>query len=326
MSNTITKETKKTIWEFMVAQVKNEKLESIKDLNKSKVAAKFGVSPRTIGRIIDAFSGSEVTEPDEVEVDKNAPVTAKTLEKLKESPNVTVINWTITQNSVLLTLSDGNNASITKDNPNFKKVCDLLMGGNLSVLDLVNPAKNIKYKYGNLEVDEDGVLFEGKKLPKEIAFFVLDAVRAGNKNDVERFAKFLNNLLENPSYRAVQTLYPFIKHNDITITDDGMILAWKRITHDFKDVYTKTIDNSVGSIVKVRRNEVEEDSNKTCAKGLHLCAKHYLKSYSGEVVVQCLLHPRDVVAVPLDYNGSKLRCCEYKVIRDVTKEWLNNSL
>ncbi len=320
MSTKVEQSSKQQIWEYIVAEAKRLNI-APNAVNKSQTANKFGVSPRTIGRIVEQGSTVE---------DKSAPLPEKekvTGEALVEcskkagKADVNVINWTITQNSVLLTLSDGNNASITRDNQNFKKVCDMLMGGNMDVMALVNPAKNFEYTYGNIKVVEDGVLFAGNKLPKEIAFFVIDAVRAGKQADAERFAKFLNNLMENPSYRAVTTLYPFIKHNDIQITDEGMILAWKRIKSDFTDVYTGKIDNSIGKVVKVRRNEVEENPDQTCAQGLHLCAKHYLSSYSGDVVVQCLLNPRDVVAVPKDYNGSKLRCCEYKVLRDVTKEW-----
>lgn len=319
MSTKVDQSSKQKIWNWIVSTAKAQNIE-VTAVNKTQAANKFGVSPRTVGRIVEQFNTQSDNVNDEVKVDEKitADVVVKVSAKV-DAPKV--VNWTITQNSVLLTLSDGNNASITKDNGNFKEVCRLLMDGNLDVLNLVNPAKGYEYEFGHIKVVEDGVLFDGKKLPKEIAFFVIDAVRAGNHKDAERFAKFLNNLLENPSYRAVQTLYPFIKHNDIQITEDGMILAWKRITADFKDVYTKTINNSVGEVVKVRRNEVEENPERTCAKGLHLCAKHYLSSYSGDVVVQCLLNPRDVVAVPMDYNGSKLRCCEYKVLRDVTKEW-----
>jgi hypothetical protein len=318
MTTKFTEEQKLTVWKRIEAKLKAGL--TIDAINKTEIAKLYGISPRSVGRIIEKYN-KPVVESTQSEDEGNIVLTAEKLQESTKSSDVEVINWTITQNSVLLTLSDGENASITKDNANYKKVCEMLMSGDLNVMELVNPAKGFEYKYGNIEVDEDGVLFEGRKVPKEIAFFVIDAVRAGNKADAERYAKFLNNLMDNPSYRAVNTLYPFLKHNDIQINDDGMILAWKRITADFKDVYTKTIDNSIGTVVKVRRNEVEEDPNKTCARGLHLCAKHYLSSYSGDVIVQCLLNPRDVCAVPLDYNGSKLRCNEYKVIREVTEDY-----
>jgi hypothetical protein len=323
MSTKVDQALKQRIWEFMLSEAKRQNIDVLA-VNKTKTANQFGVSPRTVGRVVDQFYGKDNSDQESTVTVEETPkaVTVEDVVKVSEKKSkVSVINWTITQNSVLLTLSDGNNASITKDNTNFGEVCKQLLAGNTDVMALVNPAKNFEYEYGNIKVVEDGVLFAGNKLPKEIAFFVIDAVRAGKQADVERFAKFLNNLLENPSYRAVQTLYPFLKHNDIQITDDGMILAWKRITGDFKDCYTKTIDNTIGTVVKVRRNEVEEDPTRTCAKGLHLCAKHYLSSYRGDVVVQCLLNPRDVVAVPHDYNGSKLRCSEYKVLKDVTVEW-----
>lgn len=353
MKNTIANETKLKIINYVKAESTAKNVQA-SDLNKTAIASKFNVSARTVGRIIASLTS---TSPVAAAVKSTTPkkekqkasgtktqkvVADKKLDELAQLPieknenteklsvdvvvnsaskkaDVKVVSWTVTQNSVLLTLSDGNNASITKDNKNYATACKELLSGNTDIMSLVNQNKAFEYEYGNVKVSGDDIIFAGKTLPKDIGFFVIDAIRSGDQNQAIRLTKFLNNLLENPSYRAVNTLYRFVKHNDIVIDDDGMLLAWKRITANFKDVYTKTIDNSIGNVVEVRRNEVEEDPNKTCARGLHLCAKSYLSSYSGAVIVQCLLNPRDVVAVPTDYNGAKLRCCRYKVLKDVTK-------
>ncbi|WGH49770.1 host ATPase affecting protein [Alishewanella phage vB_AspM_Slickus01] len=314
MQNNLSEQLKADVAEYVKNLANSDGVE-VNAVNKTAVAKKFGISPRSVGRIIERMQNLTVdTKPTEI--------STKSLETVAVVGNeCSVINWTITQKSILLTLSDGNNASITSSNANYTAVVNKLLAGDFDVLELVNPEKSFSYKFGHIEIDDECIYFDGHAVDKNVGMFVIEAVRAGDISTVERLTKFLNNLLQNPSFRATQTLYAFIKHNDITITDDGMMLAWKRITGDYKDVYTKTIDNSVGTTVKIMRNNVEEDPNKTCAKGLHLCAKSYLSSYSGDRVVQCLLNPKDVVAVPIDYNGAKLRCSEYKVLADVTESF-----
>jgi hypothetical protein len=68
------------------------------------------------------------------------------------------------------------------------------------------------------------------------------------------------------------------------------------------------------------RNQVEDDENVTCAKGLHVCSKEYLPHFGGQNIVACEVDPKDVVSVPLDYNNSKMRVCEYKVVGVITDD------
>jgi hypothetical protein len=68
------------------------------------------------------------------------------------------------------------------------------------------------------------------------------------------------------------------------------------------------------------RSKVDDDPQHTCSSGLHVCADEYLKGYAtGEnnrtLVVE--VNPANVVAVPYDYNFSKMRVCEYKVLTEI---------
>ena len=141
------------------------------------------------------------------------------------------------------------------------------------------------------------------------------------------YVKFLDNILKNPRQSSRDTeifkeiyeeLFKFLEHNEIEITNDGCFLAYKKVRFDFKDIHSGTFDNSVGKIVKMKREEVELDRNITCSTGLHFCAKEYLDSYSsycgGDVVVIVKVNPKDVISIPVDYNNAKGRCCRYEVI------------
>jgi hypothetical protein len=132
--------------------------------------------------------------------------------------------------------------------------------------------------------------------------------------------KFTENLLENPSRRAVTELYLFLEKGNLPITSDGHFLAYKKVRDDYLDVYSGTIDNSVGQVVEMERNRVDDDKNNTCSYGLHFCSKDYLQSFSGDRIVILKINPRDVVSIPTDYAFTKGRTCRYEVIGEVEIE------
>lgn len=135
--------------------------------------------------------------------------------------------------------------------------------------------------------------------------------------DVKPMVRFLENLMQNPSNRAVNELFGFLDACSLPITEDGYFLAYKRVRGDYLDCYSGTMDNSVGNVLLMERNEVDEDSDRTCSNGLHVCSYDYLQHFSGERIVVCKINPRDVVAVPKDYNNSKMRVCEYEVVDEI---------
>lgn len=138
--------------------------------------------------------------------------------------------------------------------------------------------------------------------------------------DITPLQLFLSNLMENPSFRAVNELYGFLEAGHLPITDDGHFIAYKRVRNDYMDLYTGTMDNSIGEVVTMPRNMVNEDKEKTCSDGLHFCSRGYLPYYGaspGARTVVLKINPRDVVAIPTDYSNAKGRCCEYEVIDEL---------
>lgn len=138
--------------------------------------------------------------------------------------------------------------------------------------------------------------------------------------NVNPFVKFMENLMLNPSKRAVDELYGFLEACNLPITPDGHFLAYKRVRNDYRDIYTGTMDNSVGNVLEMQRNAVDEDKDRTCSAGLHFCSKTYLPHFGcggGSRVVVVKINPRDVVAIPSDYNNAKGRTCRYEVVDEL---------
>lgn len=192
--------------------------------------------------------------------------------------------------------------------------------------DILFPAETIKSTVTELYDDKDStvsvkdgiVYYNNEPLHTTLTDRMVEMVKAGF--NIDPLKKFLTNLMDNPSYRAVNELYDFLEASNLPITDDGHFLAYKRIRETYTDMFTGKIDNSVGAVVEMPRNEVNEDKNQTCSSGLHFCAREYLQefgAYSGTRVVVLKINPRDVVSIPADYNNSKGRCCKYVVYQEL---------
>jgi len=137
----------------------------------------------------------------------------------------------------------------------------------------------------------------------------------------EPLVEFARNLQRNPSFRSVNQLFSFLEKNDHPITDNGCFIAYKKVRADFKDCHTGTFDNSPGQVVSMPRNQVDENPEQTCSNGLHVANFAYAKDfYGGGLMLEVEVDPADVVAVPVDYNESKMRVCKYKVLGVVEAE------
>ena len=231
-------------------------------------------------------------------------------------------SWIATDSHITITFSDGETANVNADESNFGAVCNAVKAGNWDLAkELAIPMVAVRKVIDGVDevVYEGGVIkFNDEPLHLTLTERMVDMIEQGF--DVTPMARFLVNLKQNPSYRAVNELYGFMEKSKLPITEDGYLLAYKRVDKDLKDSYTHTLDNSPGSTVKVPRNEVDEDPNETCSHGLHFCSREYLPhygAYGANRVIMVKVNPRDVVAVPTDYNNAKVRCCEYYVVKEL---------
>ena len=230
----------------------------------------------------------------------------------------------------------GNNVTLMVDNQshtisqashiNYDRIVRALRKGKWNkvakLVDIVKAVTN--YANGKLEI-KDGILFwDGREFHNAMSKRVLEMYKEGF--DVGPMTAFMDNLMKNPSFRAVDELYGFLEKNALPITPDGCFMAYKRVKFStangqegkFVDCHTGTFDNSVGQVVTMARNEVNDDAKQTCSSGLHFASLEYL-SESGfggnsNPIVLLKINPADVVSIPNDYNDQKGRCCSYEVV------------
>lgn len=211
---------------------------------------------------------------------------------------------------------DGKTHVINPDHANYVAIRNALkIKDDAEVERLIDVAQSVvNFAGGKVTIDGGRVMYGNFEVKGPVVHRILDMVREGF--DANPMILFLENLMSNPSKRAVDELYGFLEATALPITEDGCFLAYKKVRHDYLDHYTGTMNNSVGKVLEVPRNQVDEDKDRTCSHGLHFCSHSYLPHYGGgdSKVMIVKINPRDVVAIPSDYNNAKGRTCRYEVI------------
>lgn len=220
---------------------------------------------------------------------------------------------------------------VDQTQPHYQEVVDLLKQDSPDQADQIDAAINralnavkaavIASPTSGVTLDNGVVSYNGEPLHNSLTDRIIRMVDEGFK--VDSLVRFLEKLQQNPSFRVVNNLYDFLEYGKIPITEDGDFLAYKAIKSDWTDIHSGTLDNSIGRVVEVPRNKVDEDSSRTCSYGLHVCSFEYLQhfaQYDGRVVI-VKVNPADVVAIPADYNNTKMRTARYEVLSEVSDYW-----
>lgn len=233
------------------------------------------------------------------------------------------VPYILTPNGISIVL-DGKAETVTKGGTKYDRLLEALHNGDSveSIRAIVNPA-NIVEEVDGMELTEGVLRYNGKKVPEVLTKRIL-AFRDQNL-PFKPLMKFAEKLMQNPSYNSREQLYRFLEHNNQPITSNGNFIAYKKVREDFKDCHTGTIDNSVGKVVEMDRNEVDDNPNNTCSSGLHVAAYNYASNFSSGHLMFVEVNPMDVVSVPVDYNNEKMRVCKYEV-KEVCESKLEQEL
>ena len=209
---------------------------------------------------------------------------------------------------------------ISKTHITYQKVLDAIKAQDWDVVkDIIEPKKVVlNYGAGNVSVQGETLYWKGKELHSTMSVRMITMLQEGFP--IEPMVNFMENLYKNPSKRSVDELYGFLEKNQLPITPDGHFLAYKKVRDNYFDVHSGTMDNSIGKVVEMERNEVDDDKNRTCSSGLHFCGMSYLNHFGGERIMIVKINPADVVSIPTDYNEAKGRACRYEVIGELNAE------
>ena len=238
-----------------------------------------------------------------------------------------------TNGSVTLFLKD-ECLTVANDHPNYNKIVEALKKGEFDIIEnLANVAKAVtQYANGQITVKDGQVFYGAFPLHNTLTSRILAMMNEGFKFD--HMIKFLQNLMQNPSNRAVNETYTFLENYGLPITDDGCFLAYKAVRNDYMDIYSGKLDNRVGCAPSMPRNMVDEVYERDCSTGLHVGALDYVVQYGhfvkgaeitegGNRLLIVKVNPKDVVSVPRFESHPKMRVSQYLVvseIKDIVKE------
>jgi hypothetical protein len=191
-----------------------------------------------------------------------------------------------------------------------------------------------QFERDGFSIAPDGVSYDGEALPDVLA----DKVRqiAAEGLPVSMFAKFWENLNNNPSANSVRELYDFLAYKELPITEDGCFIAYKGVDSSGLSLHgnTKTkviqgivdgngkIQNNVGDTIEVKRWDVDDRRENHCSFGLHVGSLDYASSF-GHTTLVVKINPADVVSIPDDCRCQKARVCKYEVLDSFANEITN---
>ena len=250
---------------------------------------------------------------------------------------VNTMRYMVTSNGLSVFFPGKEPFMVAKDHPSFEAILEAITSGKVASYEDIEQMVKIKKTVANLEFegvaislndDEQLVLtINGKEaevlsgaLERRLVGMLRETDSPLRKATYQGFARFISNLYKNPSYKSVKQMYGFLEANDLPITQNGTFLAYKKVRPDYFDIHSGTFNNSIGQVVEMPRNMVEDDPYKTCSAGLHVCSYDYLRHYSScelDRVVICEVNPADVVSIPAHYDNAKMRTCKYTVIDEV---------
>ena len=161
---------------------------------------------------------------------------------------------------------------------------------------------------------------EKLELPADIYAKMQELVSKGAS--YSHLRNFWRRCLCNPRRESIQQLFAFVSRHLLTITDEGLFVAYKAVRGDYYDKHSGKFDNHPGLVVTMPRQEVTFDPNTHCAAGLHVSNYEYAYGFAnlgaGDRIIVCLVDPADVVSVPHDCSAQKIRVCKYVVQSDYT--------
>lgn len=162
-----------------------------------------------------------------------------------------------------------------------------------------------------------------EKLPECILIRWLDGKLTGDNCYISRLEKFIINITNNLEKEIVENVFAFMKHNSINIDEEGYMIGYRAVRRDYYDHHSVSVLYEIGTTVGMSRDDCDDNPNKTCSTGLHVGSLEYVSSFysrGDSRILKVRVNPMNIVAVPYDYDGQKLRCCELEVLEEIKND------
>jgi hypothetical protein len=241
-------------------------------------------------------------------------------------------------------VTDGALVTVPHTHPNFKRISHALVAGNdpteyLNIFQALDGSDRVT-------VGDDVIYFDGEPIHDNLTRTILRY--KGEGRDTANLVRFLERLQANPSRRSREQLWSWISDRDLTVDDEGRIVAWKAVETvtewvevdngeggieeypgrvSYRSISSGTawvngaehqgkIPYAIGDEVTIPREQVQDDPGIGCSHGLHVGSFSYASGFAPRdgAILEVAVAPEDVVSVPKDSNHEKLRCSKFVVL------------
>lgn len=224
--------------------------------------------------------------------------------------------------------------------PHWQAIISGLRDGDDNVWSLFDVAKGVMSKFQQvserISYDGENILFDGDPIHSVLATQLQRAIEDGNADNYTALAKFWEKLESNPNEHSRTQAYNWLACHNFQITEDGDVVGYKYVsTTDEEGVFRScaasqkpnvpsafvnglaiaplsTVPQRIGDVVSMPRSEVAHDPRQACKRGLHVGTYSYVGA-GYRTAFEVHVNPRDIVSVPTDGGGAKVRVCRYKV-------------
>lgn len=221
--------------------------------------------------------------------------------------------------------------SADDSHPQFAKIKAGAEAKDPKVVELFDLSRTANVKFRRLTervtVRDGRVYFDNDRQDDAVAKQIVKFLEE-KKEDWKPLVFFMENIAANPSENSRKQLFEWLKQPGLDITDAGFIIGYKGVfTTSEEGVFQSSnsgiafvngeyksgkIPQRVGDVVEMARSEVADDPSVSCSTGLHVATEKYARGF-GSTVVKVIVNPRDVVSVPSDGRGEKVRVCRYAI-------------
>lgn len=153
-----------------------------------------------------------------------------------------------------------------------------------------------------------------------------------NSLDFMPLVFFMEKIATNPTNHSRENLFRWMQRFDFALFPDGDIVCYKGVNKQGSEffssssgrayvngqLWTGVIPNQPGTVVEMPRDEVAHDPRHPCSVGLHVANWRFARNFASHTLL-IKVNPRDVVSVPTDSSGEKMRVCRYRIVEPVSK-------
>lgn len=187
----------------------------------------------------------------------------------------------------------------------------------VNVADLLDPAvalaratKTVMVDSSTVVCSPDGAItVDGEPLQGFIATFIRTCISQGKP--IDALIRFHQRLSRNSVPAIRDQLFTFLNSGKFALTENGKFIAYKGVyrTADpsvFASAHDQNFFYELGVKTYENVKPCDYDVNVACGKGLHVGTFEYARSY-GNTIVEVIVDPAEVICVPKDSGGQKLR-------------------